>query len=91
MACDYQRITLETFLGAIALFPYGYAPLHWAECDGALLPIAQHTPLYSLLGAQFGGDGKVTFALPDLRSKAPGSGMKYYIALQGLWPTGPAQ
>jgi len=86
MACDYQRIILETFLGAIALFPYDYAPANWAACDGALLSVPQNTPLFALLGTRFGGDGQNTFALPDLRGKAPTPDVAYYIALQGLWP-----
>jgi microcystin-dependent protein len=50
---------------------FTYAPVGWADCDGQLLPIAQHTALYSLLGTTYGGDGVNTFALPDLRGRVP--------------------
>jgi microcystin-dependent protein len=53
------------------IFAFGFAPKGWAPCDGRLLPIAQHQDLFSLLGTTFGGDGRTTFALPDLRSRAP--------------------
>ena len=82
---------MDTFLGTIALFPYNYAPVNWAECDGALLSAPQNTPLYMLLGTRFGGDGQNTFALPDLRKQAPSPDVRYYIALQGLWPVKPPQ
>lgn len=61
----------QPFLGMIALFPYNFAPRGWAFCYGQLLPIAQNTALFSLLGTQFGGDGQLTFALPDFRSRVP--------------------
>ena len=59
------------FLGQITLFPYNFAPFGWALCEGQLLPISQNTALFSLLGTQFGGDGKSNFALPDLRGRVP--------------------
>lgn len=74
------------FIGQIALFPYSFAPQWWAACEGQLLPINQNTALFALLGTTFGGDGQITFALPDLRGKVPGDGLAYYIALQGLFP-----
>jgi microcystin-dependent protein len=61
----------DPFLGELALVPYNFAPLGWAFCDGTLLPIAQNTALFSLLGTQFGGNGTSTFALPDLRGRVP--------------------
>lgn len=57
----------EPFLGQIALFAFTYPPRNWADCVGQLLPISQNTALFSLLGTQFGGDGRVTFALPNLQ------------------------
>ncbi|GAB4030116.1 phage tail protein [Spirosoma jeollabukense] len=61
----------EPFLGMIALFGFGFPPRDWAVCDGSILPIAQNTALFSLLGTTYGGNGQTTFALPDLRSRVP--------------------
>ena len=61
----------EAFLGEIRMFAGDYAPYGWAMCDGQVLPIQQYSALYSLLGAQFGGDGRTTFGLPNLRGMAP--------------------
>jgi microcystin-dependent protein len=54
------------FVAEIRIFPFNFAPTGWAMCDGQLLPISQNTALFSLLGTYYGGDGKSTFALPDL-------------------------
>ncbi|MDE2388454.1 MAG: phage tail protein [Betaproteobacteria bacterium] len=59
----------DPFLGEIRPFSFGFAPKGWASCDGQLLPIAQNTALFSLLGTMYGGDGITTFALPDLRGR----------------------
>ena len=61
----------EPFLGEIYLVPYTFAPRGYAFCAGQILPIAQNTALFSLLGTTFGGNGQTTFALPDLRSRVP--------------------
>jgi microcystin-dependent protein len=63
----------EPFLGEIRLFTYSQVPTGdgWAQCNGQLLPINQNQALFSLLGTTFGGDGRVTFALPDLRGRVP--------------------
>jgi microcystin-dependent protein len=58
------------FLGEIRLFPFNFAPRSWAFCAGQILSIAQNTALFSLRGTTFGGNGTVTFALPDLRGRA---------------------
>lgn len=50
---------------------FNFAPRGWAECNGQLLPISQNTALFALLGTTYGGDGRVTFALPDLRGRVP--------------------
>jgi microcystin-dependent protein len=60
----------EPFIGQIMLVPYNFAPRGWAFCNGQILPIAQNTALFSLLGTTFGGNGQTTFALPDLRGRA---------------------
>lgn len=62
---------MEPYLGEIAIFPYAFIPREWHACDGSVLKIIQYQALYSLLGVQFGGDGKTTFALPDLRGRVP--------------------
>jgi microcystin-dependent protein len=61
----------QPFLAQIALFPYNFAPRGWALCQGQLMSISQNTALFSLLGTYYGGDGKSTFALPDLQGRVP--------------------
>ena len=61
----------EPFLSEIRLFSFVFAPRGWAQCNGQLLPINQNQALFSLLGTTFGGDGRVNFALPDLRGRVP--------------------
>jgi microcystin-dependent protein len=58
------------FLGDVVCYAFTYCPRGWARCDGQLLPINQNQALFALLGTQFGGDGRVTFALPDLRGRS---------------------
>ncbi|GEQ85495.1 tail Collar domain-containing protein [Patiriisocius marinistellae] len=59
---------VNPFLGQIESFPYNFAPRGWARCDGQLLAISSNSALFSLIGTIYGGDGRTTFALPDLRS-----------------------
>lgn len=61
----------EPFLSEIRLMSFIFAPKGWALCNGQLLPINQNQALFSLLGTTFGGDGRVNFALPDLRGRVP--------------------
>jgi microcystin-dependent protein len=61
----------EPFLSEIRIMSFVFAPKGWALCDGQLLPINQNQGLFSLLGTTFGGDGRVNFALPDLRGRTP--------------------
>jgi microcystin-dependent protein len=61
----------EPFLSEIRLASFNFAPKGWAMCNGQLLPINQNQALFSLLGTTFGGDGRVNFALPDLRGRTP--------------------
>ena len=61
----------EAYLGEIRIFAGNFAPKNWALCNGQLLPIASNSALYSILGTQYGGDGKTTFALPNLMGSAP--------------------
>ena len=74
----------EPFLGEIRLFGFNFAPRGWALCWGQTMSIAQNTALFSLLGTQYGGNGQVTFALPDLRSRlalgqGQGPGLSNYV------------
>jgi microcystin-dependent protein len=75
---------MDVFIGSLMLVPYNYEPRGYAFCDGRLLPIAAHAALFSLLGNQFGGDGRTNFALPDLRGRVPvgagqGPGLRNYV------------
>lgn len=61
----------EPFLSEIRLFSFDFVPKGWAMCNGQLMPINQNQALFSLLGTTYGGDGRVNFALPDLRGRVP--------------------
>jgi microcystin-dependent protein len=61
----------EPFLSELRLMSFNFAPKGWAMCNGQLLPINQNQALFSLLGTTYGGDGRVNFALPDLRGRSP--------------------
>jgi microcystin-dependent protein len=61
----------DCMLGEVRMFAGNYEPLHWMFADGRLLPIAQNTALFAILGTTYGGDGQVTYALPDLRGRFP--------------------
>ncbi|MHB8465058.1 MAG: phage tail protein [Acidimicrobiales bacterium] len=64
-------MTTDATLGEIRMFAFGKVPTGWLPCDGALLQIRDNQALYSLVGNRFGGDGQVTFAVPDLRGRVP--------------------
>lgn len=73
----------DPFLGQIAFVPYNFVPRNWAACDGQLLPIAQYSALFSLLGTTYGGNGQTNFALPDMRGRSlvddgQGPGLQIY-------------
>jgi microcystin-dependent protein len=61
----------DPFVAEIRIFGFNFPPTGWAFCNGQLMPISQNTALFSLLGTTYGGDGKSTFALPDLQGSAP--------------------
>ena len=61
----------EPFLAEIKIVGFNFAPRGWAQCDGQILPINQNQSLFSLLGTTYGGDGRTTFGLPDLRGRSP--------------------
>ena len=74
----------DPFVAEIRIFPFNFAPKGWAFCDGQLLPLSQNTALFSLLGTFYGGDGKSTFALPNLQGSVPihqgqGQGLSEYF------------
>ena len=82
----------DPFVAEIRIFPFNFAPKGWAFCDGQLMPISQNTALFSLLGTTYGGDGKSTFALPDVQGNAvmhPGQGPG--LSLYDLGQTGGAE
>jgi len=86
----FAEATGEPFLGEVIQFAGNFAPRGWAFAAGQILPISQNTALFSLLGTNYGGDGRVTFALPDLRCMEPnvsGNQMRYIIALVGTFPS----
>src|SRR6185437_12711615 len=61
----------DPFLAEMRIAAFNFAPRGWALCDGQLLAISQNTALFSLLGTTYGGDGRVTFALPDMQGSVP--------------------
>lgn len=74
---------MEGTIGTIMMFAGNFAPRNWAYCAGQLIPIAQNTALFSILGTTYGGDGRVTFGLPDLQGRVvvgagQGPGLSYY-------------
>lgn len=64
-------MALDPFIGEITVFAGNFAPTGWAFCSGQLLPIAQNTALFSILGTNYGGDGRSTFGLPNLNGRSP--------------------
>jgi microcystin-dependent protein len=77
------------FLAEIRIFPFNFAPLGWAFCNGQLLPLSQNTALFSLLGTTYGGDGKSNFALPNLQGNVPmNPGQGPGLSLHDLGETG---
>lgn len=77
---------MEPYIGQINLFPYNRLIENWLPCEGQELQISQYSALFALIGNSFGGDGARTFAVPDLKDKAPAPNLRYCIALQGMFP-----
>jgi microcystin-dependent protein len=92
----------EPMIGEIRLFGSNFCPRGWAEAAGQMLSISQNTALFSLYGTMYGGDGRSTFALPDMRGRTPVdalgqaatrttnaryTSMRYCVALQGIFPS----
>lgn len=77
----------DAYIGSIMLFSFQFAPMYWSSCEGQILSINQNQALYSLIGNLYGGSAaQGTFALPNLNGAEPLPTMKYYIAIQGLYP-----
>lgn len=77
---------MDPYLGEIELFSFPYAPQGWMSCEGQILQIMQYQALFALIGATYGGDGRTTFALPNLLGTEAVPYTKYYIAVMGLFP-----
>ena len=79
----------DPFVGEIRPFGFSFAPVGWAVCAGQLMPISQNTALFSILGTQYGGDGRTNFALPDLRGVVPlHAGQGPGLSLRSIGGTG---
>ena len=76
---------MDPFIGQIVMFGGDFAPRGWALCHGQVLPIAGYKMLFGILGITYGGDGRTTFALPDLRGQA--NHPQYIIAIEGMYPS----
>ncbi|MFD6393149.1 phage tail protein [Nocardia sp. NPDC060259] len=81
---------MDPILGQIAIFPF-WTPQGWLPCEGQLLKVSDYQALFSLLGNKFGGDGRLTFALPNLKAAAEtlGDGLHYAMAVEGIYPSRP--
>ena len=80
---------MDFFIGQICMFPLSWVPRGWAKCDGTLLSISENQALFSLIGMEFGGDGRQTFALPKMPpiKTKDGGDVAYFINLQGIYPS----
>lgn len=78
----------DNYIGEVRALPFPFTPAGWMACQGQLLPLAQNTALFSLIGITYGGDGKNSFGLPNLAPlpSANGGTLHYCIALQGVYP-----
>ncbi len=78
---------VDALMGTIQLFSFLFAPTGWMSCEGQVLNISQNQALFSLIGNNYGGTYPNTFALPNLNGASPLTAMKYYIAVQGIYPS----
>ena len=78
---------VDALIGTIQLFPYNFIPNGWSPCEGQVLTITQYQALFALIGATYGGDGRTTFGLPNLRGAEPLPTMRYFIAMVGIFPS----
>ncbi|MFE5480536.1 phage tail protein [Nocardia sp. NPDC056541] len=82
---------MDPILGQISIFTYGWTPQGWYPCNGDILKVSDHQALFSLIGNKFGGDGRTTFALPNLKAAGEtlGDNLLYAIATEGIYPQRP--
>lgn len=80
---------LDFYLGQVLLMGTNFCQRDTLPADGRLLPISQHTPLFALYGTTYGGDGRTTFGLPNLKGKEPAKGMRYCVVVAGIFPSRP--
>lgn len=79
---------MDYTIGEITLFGFNFAPMGWMSCEGQLLNVNMYPALFSLLGNTYGGSqAQNTFALPNLKGAEPLPSMKYYIAVEGIYPS----
>jgi microcystin-dependent protein len=78
---------MDFYIGTILLFAFPFAPTGWMSCEGQILTAASNQALYSLIGNNYGGTYPTTFALPNLNGASPLPAMKYYICVEGIYPT----
>ena len=78
----------EPFVGELTLFACDRTPRGWLPADGRLMSVMENQMLFALIGTRFGGDGRKTFALPDMRKESPNiEGLVWCIAVEGVFPT----
>lgn len=85
-AVPAQAIGPDSYLGSVGLFANAYCPQGTLEANGQMLSIAENEALFQIYGTTYGGDGKDSFAVPDLSGKVPVPGMRYCVMLSGRWP-----
>jgi len=78
---------MDPILSQIQLMPFTWQMTGWLTCEGQILQVVQYQALFALIGATYGGDGRSTFAVPNLKGAEPLPGMKYFIAMQGIFPS----
>jgi hypothetical protein len=91
---ENQGKTMDELLGSIMMFAGSYAPEHYKDCDGSLMNISKNPALFSFMGTRYGGDGRETFGLPDLRDRDPdgtpipyGEKPRWIICVDGRFPS----
>lgn len=78
---------MDFLIGTVCLFAFSFVPEGFLPCNGQELPIMNYEALFSLIGTQYGGDGKTNFKLPDLSSTVPNKNMTYCICVNGIYPS----
>ena len=78
---------MEGTIGEIRLVGFSYDPIDWLACDGRKMSVKDYTPLFALIGCNYGGDGSTYFNLPKL--DGPSKGLHYIICVNGIWPSRP--